>query len=64
MDRTRAAVDTDDLVKIVLILVAIWLGLEVFEELLGFLLGPFGFLRPVLGLVVLALLVLWLLDRI
>lgn len=59
----RAAVDTDDLVKLALVLAVVWLALEVFEEVLGFLLGPFSLLRPVLGLVVLALLVLFVLDR-
>jgi hypothetical protein len=61
----RAAISTDDLIKLVLVLVVVWLALEVFGELLGTLLrGPFEILRPIVGLIVLALLILFLLDRI
>lgn len=60
----RAAISTNDLVKLVLILVVVWLALELFGELLGMLLGPFSVLRPIIGLIVLALLILFLLDRI
>lgn len=62
---TRAAITTNDLIKLVLVLVVVWLALEVFGELLGMLLmGPFEILRPIIGLIVLALLILFLLDRI
>jgi len=60
----RAKLDVDTLIKIVLVLVAIWLALSIVEEVLetfAWLLGPFSNL---IGLVVLLLLVLWLLDRI
>ncbi|MFB6164251.1 MAG: hypothetical protein ABEJ31_03745 [Haloarculaceae archaeon] len=66
MDR-RAALDVDDLLKIVLVLVVVWLVVEIVSEVLGlftktlgFLLGP---LRPLLGLAIVALIVLYFLDR-
>ncbi|KAB1192858.1 hypothetical protein GJR96_05125 [Haloferax sp. MBLA0076] len=64
MRTNRGALEVDDLLKLVLVLVLIWLVLEIIGEILGLftaLLGPF---RPLLGLVVAALIVLWLLDRI
>lgn len=61
----RAAVDAEDLLKLVLVLVVVWLALSVLETILDFVLGPlFALLRPLLGLLVLALIVLFLLDRI
>jgi len=60
----RGKLDVEDLLKIVLVLVVVWLLLEVvgaFVEILGWLLGP---LKPLLGIVVLALIALRLLDRI
>jgi hypothetical protein len=63
-DTDRAKLDVEDLLKIVLVLVVVWLVLEViggFLDILGWILGP---LQPLVGLAVLALIVLWLLDRI
>jgi hypothetical protein len=57
----RGALDTDDLLKIVLVLVVVLLVVELVEELVGFVLGLAG---PVLALVVVALIVLYFLDRI
>lgn len=60
---TRAGIDVEDLLKIVLLLVVVWIALEIVGMILGtigWLLGP---LQPLLGLVILALIVLWLLDR-
>jgi len=59
----RAAVDTDTLLKVVLVLVVVWLALEVLDVVVDLAFGIFGFLRPLLGVVVLALIVLYLLDR-
>jgi hypothetical protein len=59
----RAGIDVEDLLKVVLLLVVVWIVLEVVGMVLGtigWLLGP---LQPILGLVVVALIVLWLLDR-
>jgi hypothetical protein len=60
---TRAGIDVEDLLKIILLLVVVWIALEVLGMILGtisWLLGP---LQPILGLVILVLIVLWLLDR-
>jgi hypothetical protein len=64
MRPTRAAVEVEDLLKVVLVLVVVWLALEIVEGFLGVLGWLFGPLRGLLGLVVLLLIVLWLLDRI
>lgn len=61
----RGAVDVEDLLKVVLVLVIVWLAINVLEEVLGLLLGPiFAVVQPLLGLIILALIVLWLLDKI
>jgi hypothetical protein len=60
----RGSVDADTLLRVVLVLVVVWLGLEVLEAVLDVAFGLFGFLRPVVGLVVVLLVVLYLLDRI
>jgi len=60
----RGAIDVEDLLKIILVLVIIWIGLEIVGQVVETgleLLGPF---RPLIGLLILALIVLWLLDRI
>lgn len=57
-------IDVEDLLKIILVLVIVLIILEIVGELLGWfawLLSPF---RPILGLVILVLIVLWLLDEI
>jgi hypothetical protein len=59
----RAAVDVDTLLKVVLVLVVIWLALEIVGEVIDIAFGIFGFLQPVIGLIILVLIVLWLLDR-
>lgn len=59
----RGDVDADTLLKVVLVLVVIWLGLEVLDTVLDIALGLLGPLRPLIGLVVLALVALYLLDR-
>ena len=54
-------VDANDLLKIVLVLVVIWLGLELLDFVIGALLGP---LDSIIGLLLIVLIVLFLLDRI
>ena len=63
-DTDRAKLEVEDLLKVVLVLVVIWLVLEVVGGILGILAELLGPLRPLLGLAVVALIVLWLLDRI
>lgn len=56
--------EVEDLLKIVLVLVIIWLGLEILEATVETLAGILNLATPVVGLVILALIVLWMLDRI
>ncbi|MFB6142125.1 MAG: hypothetical protein ABEJ30_02145 [Halorientalis sp.] len=60
----RAALDTDSLLKIVLVLVVLWLALSVLEEFVDVVATLLGPLQPILGLLVLVIIVLYLLDRI
>jgi len=60
----RAELEAEDLLKVVLVLVVVWLILEILGEVLELALGLLGPLRPLLGVVILALIVLWLADRI
>ena len=64
MSRTLGGFDTESLLKLVLVLVVVWLALELLETFVGALAAVLGIARPLLGLLVLALIVLWLLDRI
>ncbi|KAB1187113.1 MULTISPECIES: hypothetical protein [Haloferax] len=64
MKLNRDGIDVEDLLKLVLVLVLIWLVLEIVGEILGLFTMLLGPLKPLLGLVVAALIVLWLLDRI
>jgi hypothetical protein len=57
---TRADLDVDDLLKIILILVVIWIIVEIVGEVVTTLLGPF---RPLFGLAIVVLIVLYFLDR-
>lgn len=59
----RADIEAESLLLVILGLVVVWIALEVVGELLGllgWLLGPF---RPVLGLGIVVIIVLWLTDR-
>jgi hypothetical protein len=64
MSRARGALDTDSLLKLILVLAVIWLALEIVEAFVGTLASILGLARPLIGLVVVALIVLWLLDEI
>lgn len=62
MPPERGALDVDDLLKIVLVLVIVWLAISIVEEIVGLLLpGP---LSSVVGLLLLVILVLWYFDYI
>lgn len=63
MNKIRGALDADSLLKIILLLVVIWLVLEVLGEFVEIGLDLLGPLRPIIGLIVVVLIVLWLLDR-
>jgi type IV secretory pathway VirB2 component (pilin) len=57
---TRGALDAEDLLKIVLALVIVWIAVEIVTEVVEFLLGPF---TTVIGVVIVVLIVLWFFDK-
>lgn len=61
MPAERAALDVDDLLKIILVLVILWLAIEILSEFLGLVFGP---LSSVVGLILLVVLILWYFDYI
>lgn len=60
----RAKIDVEDLLKIVLALVIVWLLLEIVGGLLSITLTLFKALPMLLGIAIVVLIVLWLTDRI
>jgi len=56
-------VDTDTLLKVVLVLVVVWLALEVLDAFVDVVRGVFGFLPNLIGVAIVVLIVLYLLDR-
>lgn len=68
MDGVRGDIAVETLLKVILGLVIVWLVLEIVETLLRITFGlvgaVFAVLRPVVGLLIVVLIVLWLLDRI
>lgn len=64
MHMIRGKLDTDTLVKLVLLLVIVWLALEILETVVGLALGILAGIPTVIGVALLLLLVLWLLDYI
>lgn len=56
-------VEVDGLLKIVLLLVIVWLVLEIVSKFVYSLIGLLGPLRPVAGLLIVALVVWYLYDR-
>ena len=59
----RAKLDVDTLLKILLVLILVWIGLEIVGEVLGLFAAILGPLQPLLGLLLVALIVLYLLDK-
>lgn len=57
----RAGMDVEDLLKIVLILVIVWIGVQIVLDVLEF---AFSALGSVLGLLIVVLIVAWFLDYI
>ena len=51
---------TETLLKVVLVLVIVWIATELVFEVLTFAFGPF--LQPLLGIVIIALIVMYFLD--
>jgi len=57
-------VDADGLLKLVLLLVVLWIGLEILDAAVDIAFAVLGVFQPLLGLVIIALIVAFLLDRI
>ena len=57
----RGAITVETLLKILLVLVIVWIALDVIDQALTTILGPF---QPVLGLIIILLIILWLFDEI
>ncbi|MCG1004461.1 MULTISPECIES: hypothetical protein [Halobacterium] len=62
MPTARGKLEVEDLLKIVLLLVVVWIALEILEGIIGVLGGLLGLAPPLLGTIVVVLIVLWLLD--
>jgi hypothetical protein len=60
----RGDIDTDTLLKVILVLAVVWLALEVLELFLDTLQFVFALLPKVLGVALIVIIVLYLLDRI
>lgn len=60
----RGALEAEDLLKLVLLLVVVWLGLEILGAVFDLFTDVLAFLPNVLGIVIIVLVILWLLDRI
>ncbi len=60
----RAALDVEDLLKVVLGLVIVWLLLEIIGSLLRVTMTVFRALPTLIGITIVVLIVLWLTDRI
>ena len=59
----RGKLDVEDLLKIILVLVAVWVVIAIVGEVVEALANLLGPVRPLLGLVILALIVRYFLDR-
>ena len=57
---TRAKLEAEGLLRIVLVLVIVWILVEIAIEVLEFLVGP---LSAVIGLLIVALILLWMFDK-
>ena len=60
---SRAAVEVEDLLKIVLVLVVVWLALEIVGEVFDLFVGLLNLLPTVMGVLIVVLIALWLFDR-
>lgn len=61
----RGTIDVEDLLKLILILLVVYLAIKVIEAALGLAFGILGLLLdPLVALIVIALIVLWYFDYI
>ncbi|NHX37020.1 MULTISPECIES: DUF7554 family protein [Halolamina] len=61
---TRGSLEAEDLLKLILLLVVVWLAIELLGEVLQLFTGLLGLIPDLLGIVIIVLVILWLLDRI
>lgn len=57
----RARLEVDDLLKIILVLVVVWIALQIVFETIEFIFGP---LSSLVGLLIVVLIILYFLDYI
>jgi len=57
----RGALEVEDLLKLVLVLVIVYIAVDLLFEIIGFVFGP---LSNLVGLVIIVLIVAWFLDYI
>lgn len=55
----RAALDVENLLKVVLVLVVVWLILEIVGEVVGLFTSVIGLFSPLLAVLVVVLIALW-----
>jgi hypothetical protein len=60
----RAALDVEDLLKLILVLVVIYIAVNILFEFVEFIVAPFGALSNVIGLIIVVLIIAWFLDYI
>lgn len=60
---SRAAVEVEDLLKVVLVLVVVWLALEIVGGVFDLFVGLLNLLPTVMGVLIVVLIALWLFDR-
>jgi len=60
----RADIEVESLLKIILVLVLVWIGLRVLDAFFDLLGSLFGLVTNFFGIIIVALIVLWLLDYI
>lgn len=56
--------DVEDLLKLILVLVVIYIAVNILFEFIEFVVAPFGALSNILGLIIVILIIAWFLDYI
>jgi hypothetical protein len=60
---TRADLDADALLKIVLVLVVLWVAVEIIDFAFEIVEGVLELFMPIIGILIVVLIVLWLVDQ-
>lgn len=61
---TRGNLEAENLLKLILLLVVLWLVIGLLGEVLDLFVGLLGLVPDILGLIIVVLVILWLFDRI